>query len=160
MFRASFCSLLLCAVASAQVNVGSITGTVTDPTGAAVAAASVSLTGEDTGVVLRATTNSAGTYLFTTLRPGQYRVAVEAAGFKRVERPGIPVQVGDRLAIDFTLEVGAVTESVEVTGEVPLLNTTNANIGQVIDRQRILELPTARTRHAASRATGARCGRT
>jgi hypothetical protein len=106
-----------------------------------VADANVTLTGQETGVALRTQTNASGIYLFTTLQPGRYELTVESPGFKRVERRNIGLQVGERLGLNFTLEVGAVSESVEVTAEVPLLNTTNANIGQVIDRQRIMDLP-------------------
>ncbi len=127
--------------ALAQVNIASITGTVTDPSGAAIVDAAVSLTNEDTGVVLSTRTNEVGAYLFTPLQPGRYRLKAESQGFKTVERGGIVLQVGDRLAVNFSMELGAVTETVEVTAESPLLVTTNANVGLVIDRLKILELP-------------------
>ena len=139
--RFMLATLLATAAVVAQVNVGSITGVITDGTGAAVPNAEISLTGVETGEVLRTQTNNAGLYLFTTLRPGAYKLSVEATGFKRTERTNIPLQVGERQSVDLRLEVGAVTESVEVTSAVPLLNTSNANIGQVIDRQRVMELP-------------------
>ena len=125
----------------AQVNVGSISGTVADPSGAAVVDATVILVNEQTGVTLQTSTGGAGNYLFTPLQPGVYQVSVEAAGFKRVERGGLLLQVADKLGVDFELEIGAVGEVVEVTAELPLLVTTNANVGQVIDRQKIMELP-------------------
>ncbi len=128
-------------VSLAQVNVASIGGTVFDPSKARVAGAAVTLTNEDTGVALKTVTNETGAYLFTPLQPGRYRVKVEMPGFKAAERSGLLLQVADRLAVDFNLEVGALAESVEVTAESPLLVTTNANVGLVVDRQKILELP-------------------
>ncbi|MDX2179928.1 MAG: carboxypeptidase-like regulatory domain-containing protein [Bryobacteraceae bacterium] len=133
--------LTLCSWGLAQVNVGSISGTVTDSSGAAVAGATIQLTNDGTGVVLRQTTAASGAYVFVPLQTGSYRLSAEAAGFKKVERPGIVLQVGEKLGLDVKLEVGAVTESVEVRADSPLLTTTNANIGQVIDSQKILELP-------------------
>ena len=130
-----------CCALTAQVNVGSISGSVTDPSGAAVANAQVLLKSQRTGVTLRAGSSSSGNYLFTPLQAGEYEVSVEAAGFKKASRGNIVLQVGEKLGVNFDLEVGAVTESVNVTGETPLLTTTNANLGQVIDQRKITELP-------------------
>lgn len=134
-------SLLLALPVAAQVNVGSITGTVTDPTGGVIVGAQVTLLNEQTGVLQKTATGSAGSYLFLPLQPGVYRLSVEAPGFKKSERGGITLQVGERLGVDFRLEVGAVGEVVDVRAEAPLLTTTNANIGQVVDQRKILELP-------------------
>jgi hypothetical protein len=136
LFAASLASLL-----PAQVNVGSLSGVVSDAGNAVVPNASVILTNEATGVVLRQSTTSSGAYVFIPLQPGSYRLSVEASGFKKLERPNITLQVGEKLGLDVKLEVGAVTESVEVKADSPLLTTTNANVGQVIDQQKILELP-------------------
>lgn len=133
--------LLLAAPAMAQVNIASISGTVLDPSGAAVAGATLSLRNEETGVILGTTAGAAGNYLFSPLHPGRYRISVEAPGFKKLERGNIQLQVADRLGLNLELEIGALGESVVVEAETPLLVTTNANIGQVIDRKKILELP-------------------
>ncbi|MBL8228364.1 MAG: carboxypeptidase regulatory-like domain-containing protein [Bryobacterales bacterium] len=126
---------------SAQVNAGALSGTVQDPAGAIVPSAKVTLQSEQTGVEQVVNTSGAGVYLFPTLQPGTYRVSVEAPGFKRATRAGIVIQVGEKLGVDFRLEVGAVTETMNVTAESPLLTTTNANIGQVVDQKKIMELP-------------------
>ena len=126
----------------AQVNTGSISGTVTDPSGGAVPKAQVTLRHTATGVTATTTTGAAGNYLFTPLQPGgPYRVTVEASGFKKIERSGIALQIAERLSLDVQMEVGAVSDTVTVSAEAPLLTATNANIGQVIDSQKILELP-------------------
>jgi hypothetical protein len=134
-------SFLLGLSLPAQVNTGSITGAVIDSSGGLVQSAQLTLTNEDTGLALKGATTSAGRYVFAPLQPGRYRITVESAGFKRSERRGLLVQVGERLGVDITLEVGAVSETINVSEESPLLQTTNANLGQVIDQKKILELP-------------------
>lgn len=125
----------------AQVNASSIAGTVLDPSGAAIANAKVSLLNEETGVRLGAVTSAAGSYLFTPLQRGVYRVSVEVAGFKTFERGGLNLAVGEKLGLDARLEVGDVSQKMDVTAETPLLSTTNASLGQVIDNRKIMELP-------------------
>lgn len=132
---------LVAAGAVAQVNVGSISGTVYDPSNAAVPNAKVVLVNVDTGVTLTSNSTGAGNYLFAPLQPGNYKITVEASGFKTIERPGITLQVAEKLGLDLRMEIGAVGEVVNVTAESPLLTTTNANIGQVIDQRKIMELP-------------------
>jgi ribosomal protein S17E len=126
---------------AAQVNTGSLSGTVTDPSGGLVPAATVTLTNPQTGIRQSAPTNSSGQYLFLPLQAGPYEIAVEAKGFKRAERKDIVLQVGEKLGLDLRLEVGANTDVVNVTSETPLLTTTNANVGQVIDQRKVMELP-------------------
>jgi len=128
-------------LANAQVNSSSVAGSVLDSSGAAIPGAKVSLTNEETGVRLTNPTTSAGSFLFIPLQRGIYRINVEAQGFKAFERGGINVAVADKLGIDVRLEVGNVSEKIEVTAETPLLTTTNASLGQVIDNRKILELP-------------------
>jgi hypothetical protein len=129
------------AVTFGQVNVGSISGTITDPSGAIIANAQVALRNVQTGVLLTSASNAAGQFLFTPLQAGNYQLSIEAAGFKKLERPGLILQVAEKLGVDARLEVGALTDVVNVTTESPLLVTTNANIGQVIDQRKITELP-------------------
>jgi hypothetical protein len=123
------------------VNIGTISGTVTDPSGAAVVKAQVSLVSRQSGLTLRVTSGAAGNYLFTPLQAGEYEIAVEAPGFRKATRGGLILQVGEKLGVNIALEVGAVTDVVTVTAESPLLTTTNANLGQVIDQRKITELP-------------------
>jgi Carboxypeptidase regulatory-like domain/TonB dependent receptor len=138
---------LLCATAlsvGAQESRGSLTGRVTDASGAAIPNAQVSIVNVATNTATTITTNSEGSYTALYLLPGQYRVTVESAGFKKLIREGIEIQIGDKAALDVQLEPGALTDTVTVTGDsTPLLDTATASSGQVIDRRRISELPLA-----------------
>lgn len=133
--------LLLCGLVRAQVNTSAISGSVVDPTGASIAGATVSLLNEETGVRLTGSTTAAGNYQFSPLQRGVYRITVEQAGFKTFERRGLVLAVGDKLGVDARLEIGSVAEKMDVTAESPLLTTTNASLGQVIDNRKIMELP-------------------
>lgn len=118
-----------------------ITGHVVDPTGAAVPNVSIQAKNVDTNEVATTTTDSSGTYTIPFLRPGNYVLAVEAAGFKKYNREGLRLNVGQTAGIDIQLEVGQLTDAVTVTAETPLLQTEKADRGQVIDEQRVRELP-------------------
>ncbi len=133
--------LLIAGTSWAQESRGSITGRVLDPQGAVIPGAQVVITNLDTNVAARATTNETGYFEVILLNPGMYSVAVEAAGFKKTVRSNIQLQVGGRLGLDFQLEVGQLAETVEVTAEAPLLDTTTASGGRVVDKKQILELP-------------------
>src|SRR6185369_16063328 len=102
---------------------------VTDSSQSAVVGAVARLTKTDTAVVLEATTNATGQYRFLFLNPGAYRLTVEMAGFRQFERTGIALQVGQSANVDVTLQVGAQTESVTVTGEAVLLETEKGDRG-------------------------------
>lgn len=132
---------LLAMGASGQESRGSISGTVTDPQGAVVPAAQVVVTSEGTNAQSRTSTNNTGFFEVPLLNPGAYTVTVEAAGFKKVVRNGLTLTVGTRLAVDITLEVGQVAETVEVTGEAPLLETRSASGGRIVSNREIEELP-------------------
>ncbi len=121
-------------MATAQEYRGTILGRITDPSGAAVVGASVEVQNVATNAVVKAASNEAGNYQVPFLLPGNYTVRVELAGFKKIERPGVRVSTNEPVTLDFTLELGATTESVTVTAAAPLLNTTNADLGQVIDK--------------------------
>jgi len=125
----------------AQESRGAITGRVADGQGAVMPAAKVAVTNLATNETRRAETNATGYYEFNYLEPSTYNVTVEAAGFKKTLRSGLPVQVGSRLEIDFSLEVGAVAETVEVKADAPLLETTTASGGRVLDQQNLVNLP-------------------
>jgi hypothetical protein len=136
--------LLLVSMATvlAQESRGSLTGRVTDGTGAAIANAQVMVFSLATNTSTTATTNSEGTYVASYLLPGRYRVTVEAQGFKKLVREGIEIRIGDRAGLDLELEPGAVNDTVTITGDsTPLLDTVSASSGQVVDRRRIAELP-------------------
>lgn len=131
-----------CAIlAFAQVNSGSIGGTVLDSSGVGVPNANVALVNEQTGVRLTGKATGAGNYLLAPLQRGRYTLEADAPGFKKTERAGLDLQVGDKLGVNLTLELGNLQETIVVKAESPLLVTTNASIGQVIDNTKIQELP-------------------
>jgi Carboxypeptidase regulatory-like domain/TonB dependent receptor-like, beta-barrel len=134
-------SLLGPVPAPAQTTTGSIVGTVTDPTGGVVPGATVTVTNDGTGNSLVITTGDTGNFVATTLPIGQYSVAVEAAGFKKSVSSGITLNMQDRVRIDVVLNVGEVTETVEVIGAAPALQTDTSYLGQVIGNQQIVDLP-------------------
>ena len=131
------------AVALAQDSRGTIIGRVLDPSGAVVAAAQVQVLNTETNTRVTSVTNADGNYEAPYLLSGTYAVSVELQGFKKAVRDGIEVRVSDRLAVDFKLEVGDVAESVTVTSETPLLDTSSASVGSVMDGRRATELPVA-----------------
>lgn len=127
--------------AQAQVDSGSIVGTVRDKSGGIVPRASVSLRETTTNTLTNRVADAEGNYVATPLRIGVYAVSVELAGFKKQTREGIVLRVQDRLRIDFELEPGNVTESVIVTGEAPLVQSETSSLGQVVDASQIAGLP-------------------
>ena len=142
MLKAAFLFILSGAtVLFAQEGRGTILGTVTDPSGAPVPAVKVSIVNSGTNVSIVTQTSSDGYYSSPPLIVGTYEVAVEQQGFKREVHPGITLQVDQRAEVNFKLALGQVGESVEVTGEAPLLNTSDATVGQVIENKRVEELP-------------------
>jgi hypothetical protein len=126
---------------SGQNTFGDITGVVNDSSGAVIAGAAVTVTNPQTNFIRTTRTNSSGNYDFPALLPGNYNVKAELAGFETELRSGIELQVQQNARIDFKLNVGAQTQTVEVTGGAPLLNTESATVGTVVENQRIVELP-------------------
>jgi hypothetical protein len=118
-----------------------VTGEVADSTGAVVAGATVTVRNTATNGVRVVTTNDAGAYTVPALVPGPYEVKAEKAGFKATTRSDIELQVQQTARIDFTLEVGQVTETIAVSAAAPLLTTENATVGTVIEQRRITDLP-------------------
>ena len=120
---------------------GTITGEVKDGTGAMIAGASVTIRNTGTNGLRNVVTNEEGVYAVPALNPGTYEVKVEKPGFKSATRAAFELQVQQTARVDFQLDVGQVSESVEVQGAVTLLATENATVGTVIEQQRITELP-------------------
>jgi hypothetical protein len=120
---------------------GSIGGTINDPTGAAVPGAKVTITNQGTGVQSTTVADHVGNYLVPFLPNGTYSVRIEAPGFKVFVRSGIILDVDQVLHIDATLQVGNIKEQVIITAAVPLLNTDNASQGNVIENDRIVNMP-------------------
>lgn len=125
----------------AQSTYGSISGTVTDQSGAALVGASVTLTNLGTAEKRTETSGDDGHFTFVNLFQGQYRIDIEKSGFKHFGRPGITVQVQQDTHIDAALTVGQVSETVEVNAEVPLLQTESSSLGQVVEQRKANELP-------------------
>ncbi len=125
----------------AQETRATILGTVKDSSGAVVPKAEIVITNTETNTSSRLNTNEQGLYEVPLLMPGNYDVTAEAPGFKKSIRRGVNLTVGARVAIDLLLEVGATAESVIVTADAPLLETTNASVGQTFDNKAVMELP-------------------
>src|SRR5262245_1196240 len=136
-----FFLLGLAATAGAQDPRGSISGRVTDHTGGVLPGVTVTATNVSTSVATATTTSREGTYSIPFLNPGDYRVTVELSGFKKVVREGVEVRVADKLSLDFGMEIGRLEETVSVTAESPLLETSTGSTGQVIDEKRISMMP-------------------
>jgi hypothetical protein len=127
--------LLTPRTASAQASAG-ITGTVTDTTGAVIAAAQVTITNDATSQASHTVTSSAGTYSVKGIPPGSYTITVEAPGFKKAVQRGANVEVSTASTIDFTLTAGATNETVQVTADQIALNTTQPELGSTIEPNR------------------------
>ncbi|MFY9856054.1 MAG: carboxypeptidase-like regulatory domain-containing protein, partial [Terracidiphilus sp.] len=126
---------------TAQLDTGGITGTVTDPAGAVVVGARITLTNDATNVKLNTVSTSTGTYVFDDLRPGTYSVKAEASGFKIYAIHGVEVHVQKVLTLDIPLATGNVSQSVTVTAAAPLLEAENAQIGQTITNEAVNDMP-------------------
>ena len=124
-----------------QTTTGRILGTVSDQSGAAVAGAAVVITDVQRGTTRTVATDASGDYAAPELQPGVYKVRAEAKGFKSVERPNIVLEVAQDLRIDIALPPGQVSETVIITDEVPLVNTTSATLGGTLSNAEINDLP-------------------
>src|SRR5450755_2161669 len=143
-----FALLLAAAVWSAGGNLlyaqevrATIGGRVTDPQAASVPGATVVVISDDTDVKHETTTNNQGNWIVEFLLPGHYQFKVTAAGFRSEVRQGVTLQAAENKQFDVKLEVGASTQSVEVTAEAPLIDTTAATSGTVVTMQELQELP-------------------
>jgi hypothetical protein len=120
---------------------GAILGQVSDPSGAAVPGAKVTVTNEETNIRVAAQTNHEGNYNVPFLLSGRYTVTIEASGFKKAMQNKVIVQVQDKITLNFELEPGAVSDTITITTESPLLQRANADLGQVVDRYFLERLP-------------------
>ena len=126
---------------AAQGTIGSILGTVTDSSGSVVPGATVTARNTGTGAVQSTTSDEEGRYTIPALPVGDYEVQTELQGFQTVIRTGIRLSVGADVVVDFDLPIGQVTEALTVTAAAPLVNTTSASLGTVVDPTQIRELP-------------------
>src|SRR6266851_4107906 len=135
-------TLLVAGSLFGQGNTGSILGSVTDASGAVVPNARISITNTRTGVQAAATTDALGAYSFTFLAPGTYQVEAEVSGFKKFTRENVNLEMARQLRIDVALETGAVTETVNVAGQTPLLETETGTLSSTIENRQVVSLPT------------------
>src|SRR5947207_3103692 len=134
--------LMLGATSSfAQIDAGAVLGTVSDSSGGRVSGATVTLTNEGTNASVSTTTGDDGGYKFTPVKIGTYKVAVTIQGFQTTTQHGLNVNVGENLVADFSLKPGSVSETVEVASSLPVLETQDASVGQVIDSRNVDNLP-------------------
>ncbi len=138
---ASTALLLAATPLRTQTVTATLVGTVIDPTGAAVAGASVQTENKQTGWTRRVLTNESGDYRIPSLPPGRYRLIVESPGFKRAVLDDIELRVEDTLRADVVLQVGELVESVEVRAPAPLVASETSSVGQVVENRQIVELP-------------------
>ena len=137
-----FLLLATCRQGFGQAITGDILGTVQDSTGAVVPGAKITLTAVETGIKLDATSDPGGNYLFAQLKPGHYSLVVSKEGFQTQTTSNIDLQVGQRPRVDVALQIGAVTQTIEVSaGGVQLLETQTSTVGQVVDNRDVVELP-------------------
>ena len=135
----SFCFSV--SFANAQSTGGRIRGTVTDASGGAVVGVNVVLTSEATNVKREAQTSSNGEYLFLEVPVGAYALEVSQTGFKKYVRKGVPVNLNEVVTVDIPLQIGGSTETVEVTGAPPVVDTTSTQLGAIVNERSSTELP-------------------
>ncbi len=124
-----------------SITAGDVTGTITDPSGAAVPNAAITLTNAETNSSQKATTNAEGTYRFAFVPPGAYKVAVSASGFQTQERTGLAVSAGQPTALSVQLAVASASQTVDITEAPSALQTENADVGTTFSAEMVRELP-------------------
>ncbi len=134
-------TLLLCAVAFGQVSTGTILGTAQDASGALIPGVQITATNQGTNQARQVISNETGNYRIEPLQPGTYVVTAELSGFRREVRSGVMVNVDNRVRIDFSLKVGELTETVEVSAVAPLIQADDSQVGQVMVQRQVTELP-------------------
>ncbi len=133
--------LLACASLQGQSTYGTVAGSVTDPSGAAIPGAQVTLTNIGTQEARQQPSGSEGLYQFVNVIPGQYRIDVQKDGFKHFTRQPVVVEVQQNVRIDVPLPIGELSQTVEVNAETPLLQTESSSLGQVVEQRKANELP-------------------
>ncbi len=139
--RAAMLLFVFAAFVFGQRDLGTIAGSVTDPQGAVVPNAKVTITEAATGLKYELATNSAGEFVRPALKPGIYSVTAEAPGFRRVQQDNVQLVGGDRVAVPLTLAVGDVNQSIEVSAAAPILQTESTKIGANLDSKSVADIP-------------------
>jgi carboxypeptidase family protein len=135
---APFCAAV---PAFAQLPTGTFLGTVKDSSGALVPGANVTAREQETGTSRSIATDSSGEYRLAGLPPGHYDLTVDAAGFKTATETGVVLDVSSQVSLNFELQVGTTTQKVVVSGEAPLVDTTSASLGGLVNEEKIEDLP-------------------
>src|SRR6185436_1432594 len=130
--------LAISVAAFAQIGRGTLTGTISDPSGAGIPNAALTLTHSDTGVKTNGVSGNIGNFYFTNLAPGAYEIDVSASGFRDLAQRGVTVSVGDTVTINITLQVGATSDKVVVTAEAPQLKSDTSEISTAVASDYIL----------------------
>ena len=134
-------AIFLPALAWGQGAGGTINGTVSDGTGAVIPGAQISIVNSETGVATAAETGINGVYAVPNMQPGEYNISASADGFKSVEVRGLRLNVASEISQSFALEIGAITETVEVSAEQLQIQTTSGSVGGTVATEQIQELP-------------------
>lgn len=124
-----------------QTSTGTIAGTITDPNAAAIGGATVRIRNEATGDVRQVVTTPDGSYIFSQINPGTYEISAEMAGFRKAVQTGAALRVNQTMEVNIALQLGEVTQTVEVSAAVTLLDTQTANRSVTLDQQAVLDLP-------------------
>ena len=138
---APFVLLALCLSIQGQTPTGTISGVVSDSSGARVAGAAVQLVNSETGEQRAVKSGDSGNYVFTNVPAGNYALNAEVSGFKREQRTGVRLEVNQNARVDFALQLGQITESVQVSGDVTQVDTRSVQLGGTVDTRRVRELP-------------------
>lgn len=138
---ATFILFFVAVSGNAQSTSGSILGTVTDQSGAVLPNTTVQLINQATNTKVQAVSNDSGYYQFVSVPPATYKIVVQKEGFKQMSRAGVVLQTQARIQVDLALQVGASTETVEVTASSPLIEADNVSLGTVVDQRETNELP-------------------
>lgn len=133
--------LFLVAFAHAQTNTAQLAGTVKDSLGGVLAGANVAVIHDASGFKLERATDESGGFLFPSLPVGEYTISIELLSFRKAVQKGIVLKIGQTIKLDFVLEAGNISDQVNITGSEPLLRTTSAEISDIIENQRIVDLP-------------------
>lgn len=149
---ACFALFLFAGAAAGQEFRGRISGRVVDPAAAAVPGAVVTANALDTGVAAKSKANAEGNYDIPYLLPGKYKVEVQASGFKSLTQSPVEVVINQTVTLNFTLQIGATSETIMVTAQSPLLDTTNADLGQVMNKTLVDNVAVSLNRNAVEMA--------
>ena len=133
--------VLFAACAFSQAFTGSISGLVTDPTGALLTDAKIIITDIKKNTNHKTSTNDAGFFLIGQLEPGTYRVTAEKPGFRKYVLDAVPLSTQQKVSANIAMELGSVTENVQVTAEAQLVESTTSTLGAVVENKRIVDLP-------------------